>query len=131
MISKQLELCLNTAVETAREYKHEHVTVEHILYALLGDKSILLLFSELGGSVEQVKKHLDKFFRENLENIRLNEVLESPRPTIGFQRVLQNAAQHVLASGKEVIHCSSVFVAIFHEKNSHARYFIEQQQINK
>lgn len=128
MLSRELELSLNLAVNEATKRGHEYVTIEHILYALLYDQDIIDLIKECGGSIESVRDDLESFFKESIKGDILQEG-HLPKPTIGFQRVIQRAAQQVHAAGKETINCSNVIVSIYSEKDSFAVYFLQKQDI--
>lgn len=130
MISPELEVSLNLAINEAKKYKHEYVTLEHLLYALLQDADYANVIIACGGSLQQAYQDLNHYFKSHLENDLLLET-STPQPTLSFQRVLKRAAQHVLASGKERIYGDSVLVSIFSEKESFAAYFLEKQNITR
>lgn len=130
IISPELESSLNLAIEEAKKYGHEYLTVEHLLYALLLDTSYVKVILACGGSVNQALSDLRYYFDNHLEKNILPRT-EAPQPTLSFQRVIRNAAQHVLSSGKEKIYGDSVLVAIFSEKETYASYFLEKQNISQ
>lgn len=130
IISPELEGSLNLAIEEAKKYGHEYLTVEHLLYALLLDTSYVKVILACGGSVDQTLADLRYYFENHLEKNILAES-EAPQPTLSFQRVIRHAAQHVLSSGKEKIYGDSVLVAIFSEKETYASYFLEKQSISQ
>lgn len=130
IISPELELSLNIAIEKAKKHGHEYLTVEHLLYAILQDQAYVKAIVACGGSHEQMLRDLDDYFKDHLEGNVLGES-ETPQPTIGFQRVIKRAAQHVLASQKEKIYGDSVLVAIFGETESVASYFLDRQKISR
>ncbi len=130
IISPELETSLNLAIEEAKKYGHEYLTVEHLLYALLLDPAYVKVVLACGGSVKQALADLRHYFENHLEKNILPRA-EAPQPTLSFQRVIRNAAQHVLSSGKEKIYGDSVLVAIFSEKETYASYFLEKQNISQ
>ncbi|MBI2602150.1 MAG: ATP-dependent Clp protease ATP-binding subunit ClpA [Deltaproteobacteria bacterium] len=130
MISPELEVSLNLAIEEAKKYGHEYLTVEHLLFALLQDAAYMKVILACGGSVKQTYEDLRNYFDSHLEKDILPPS-ESPQPTLSFQRVIRRAAQHVLSAGKEKIYGDSVLVAIFAEKETYASYFLEKQNISQ
>ena len=130
MLSQDLEVSLNLAVSEATRRGHQFITVEHILYALLHNASAREAIEACGGSIESVRDDLEKFFDEHIDGNALKQG-QLPQPTIGFQRVIQRAAQHVQSSGKEKIQGSNVLVAIFSEKDSFAVFYLEKEKITR
>lgn len=130
IISPELEVSLNLAIEEAKKYGHEYLTVEHLLYALLQDTAYIKVIVACGGSAKQTLEDLRHYFDNNLEKNVLPKT-EAPQPTLSFQRVIRRAAQHVLSSGKEKIYGDSVLVAMFSEKETYASYFLEKQNITQ
>ena len=130
MISPELEISLNLAVSEAARRGHEYVTVEHVLFALLHNKSAKRVIRACGGSVDKTREQLEDYFRENHGQDKLEDG-QMPQPTLAFQRVIQRAAQHVRASGKERINGENILVSIFSERESFAVYFLGQQNIKR
>ncbi len=130
MLSHALELALNLAVTEAARRRHEFVTVEHILYALLFDNRVKNAVIACGGSVEEALDDLENFFLEKITQVDEGESF-IPQPTIGFQRVIQSAVNQVRASGQESIQGEDVLVAMFSEKESFAVYFLAKQNISR
>ncbi len=130
MLSPDLEISLNLAVSEATRRGHPFVTVEHILYALLHNSTARDAIEACGGVIENVRKDLENFFEEHIESNSLRQG-QLPQPTIGFQRVIQRAAQHVQSSGKEKIQGANVLVAIFSEKDSFAVFYLEKEKITR
>ena len=130
MISRELEMTLNLAVQEATRRNHEYVTVDHIFYALLFDKSTSDVLEACGGEIRQFRKDLENYFDEHLSEQHL-EGGDLPKPTVGFQRVLQVAAQQVQSSGKETIYGSNILIAIFSEEDSFSAYFMAKQEVNR
>ncbi|RYZ57081.1 MAG: ATP-dependent Clp protease ATP-binding subunit ClpA [Proteobacteria bacterium] len=130
MLSPDLEVSLNLAVSEATRRGHPYVTVEHILYALLHNATAREAIEACGGAIDSVRRALESFFEEHIDNHSLKSG-QLPQPTIGFQRVIQRAAQHVQSSGKEKIQGANVLVAIFSEKDSFAVFYLEREKITR
>ncbi len=130
MLSKSLEIALVRAIREAKSYKHEYVTVEHMLYGLLHDELAEYIIKECGGSAENLKKRLESFFSGELPTYRSNEMSE-PAQTVGFNRVLQRAVAHVQSCGKKEVDSGDVLVAIFSEAESHAVYFLGSEGLGR
>lgn len=130
MISPELEISLNLAVSEAARRGHEYVTVEHVLYALLFNDSAAKALRACGGSVEVTRQYLEKYFSENLP-AEDQKASQMPQPTLAFQRVIQRAAQHVRAAGKDKIRGENLLVSIFSERESFAVYFLRKQNITR
>lgn len=130
MLSPDLEVSLNLAVSEATRRGHQYVTVEHILYALLHNQTARDAIEACGGHIENVRRDLERFFEEHIEGNNLKEG-QLPQPTVGFQRVIQRAAQHVQSSGKDKIQGSNVLVAIFSEKDSFAVFYLEKEKVTR
>ncbi len=128
MLNKELELTLNNAFREARELRHEFMTVEHLLLALLDNPSASQVLNACGANLNSLHKDLIRFIQENSPIIDENDDRET-QPTLGFQRVLQRAVFHVQSSGKNEVNGANVLIAIFGERESHAAYFLSQQNI--
>ncbi|MEC9248540.1 MAG: ATP-dependent Clp protease ATP-binding subunit ClpA [Pseudomonadota bacterium] len=128
MLSKELEATLNLAFREAREKRHEFMTVEHLLLALLDNTSAVKVLTACGGDVNALRRQLATFINDSAPIIA-EEVERDTQPTIGFQRVLQRAVFHVQSSGKKEVTGANVLVAIFGERESHAVYLLNQQNI--
>lgn len=129
MISPSLEKSFNIAVKLAQKLGHEFVSLEHVLYALLENPEASRAILACGGSLSQTRDELDRYFTEKVSASLLEG--DSPQPTLGFQRVLQMAAQQVVSSGKERIFGDTVLVAMFSEKESFAVWFLKKQEITR
>ncbi|HEV7713968.1 MAG TPA: ATP-dependent Clp protease ATP-binding subunit ClpA, partial [Steroidobacteraceae bacterium] len=128
MLSNELEYCLNDAFHQAREARHEYLTVEHLLLAILDTPKVREILRACGADLaklkQEVKEHIDQ------STPRLDETEEREvQPTLGFQRVLQRAVFHVQSSGKKEVGVGNVLVAIFSEKQSHAVYLLNRQHV--
>ena len=130
MLDNELEQTLNNLFAEAREQRHEFMTVEHLLFALLNNNSAASVLKACGANLNVLHNNLIKFIQEN--SVIVNDIDErDTQPTIGFQRVLQRAVFNVQSSGKQEVNGSNVLVAIFGERESHAVYFLNQQNITK
>ncbi|HIJ79000.1 MAG: ATP-dependent Clp protease ATP-binding subunit ClpA [Desulfobulbaceae bacterium] len=130
MINAKLEMALVRAIREAKSRKHEHVTVEHILYGLLDDELATRIIDVCGGDAENMKKRLEEFFVSNLPMVQ-GEPGHDPIQTLGFNRVLQRAIAHVQSSGKKEVDAGDVLAAIFSETESFAVYFLHSEGISK
>jgi ATP-dependent Clp protease ATP-binding subunit ClpA len=128
MLSKELEVTLNLAFKEAREQRHEYMTVEHLLLALLDNPTASKVLKECGAKLERLRADLRKFIDEHSPILPDGEERDT-QPTLGFQRVLQRAVFHVQSSGKKEVTGANVLVAIFGERESQAVYFLNQQSI--
>ena len=130
MLDKELEETLNNLFAEAREQRHEFMTIEHLLFALLNNNSATSVLKACGANLNGLHNDLIKFIREN-STIISNIDERDTQPTIGFQRVLQRAVFNVQSTGKQEVNGVNVLVAIFGERESHAVYFLNQQNITK
>jgi ATP-dependent Clp protease ATP-binding subunit ClpA len=128
MLDKELEITLNNAFRQAREQRHEFMTVEHLLLALLDNPSAARVLRACGANLNTLHNDLRKFINENSPILPEGDERDT-QPTLGFQRVLQRAVFHVQSSGKKEVSGANVLVAIFGERESHAVYFLAQQNI--
>lgn len=130
MYSKEFQITFMLAFKTAQQYRHEYVLLEHVLYALLHDPDTREVLEACGGDVEQLKEQLVEFFTNEVENIPgKSDYL--PEESLAVQRVIQRAANHVISSDKEAINGVNILVAMFSEEESHAVYFLLQQEITR
>ena len=130
MLSKELEFTLNLAFKEAREKRHEFMTVEHLLLALLDNATAMDVLKSCGADADKLKKELTGFLDETTPLLPPNDNRET-QPTLGFQRVLQRAVFHVQSSGKKEVTGANVLVAIFSEQESQAAYFLNKQDITR
>jgi len=130
MLSKELEFTLNLAFKEAREKRHEFMTVEHLLLALLDNPTAAEVLKSCGADLDRLKKELTGFLDETTPLLPPNDNRET-QPTLGFQRVLQRAVFHVQSSGKKEVTGANVLVAIFSEQESQAAYFLNKQDITR
>lgn len=130
MISKELEKTLNFAVQVAHDARHEFVTTEHLLLALLDNNSALSVLQACHANIDKLRSQLSSHLSEHVPQVDdLPEV--KTQPSIGFQRVLQRAIVHVQSSGKSEVEGENVLVAIFSEQDSHAVYYLDQQNVTR
>ncbi len=130
MIAQELEISLHMAFVEARQKRHEFITVEHLLLALLDNPSAAETLRACGGNLELLRKDLARFIEEHTPSIEGKDDIDT-QPTLGFQRVIQRAILHVQSSGKKEVNGANVLVAIFGEKDSHAVYYLQKQTITR
>ncbi len=130
MLSKDLELTLNRAFKSARERRHEFMTVEHLLHALLENAAVTEVLNACNVNVSNLRKALTVYLDQNTPILREDDHRET-QPTLGFQRVLQRAVFHVQSSGKKEVTGANVLVAIFGEQESHAVYLLNKNDITR
>jgi len=130
MISKELERSLNFAVQVAHDARHEFVTTEHLLLALLENNSAMAVLQACGADLDEMRSSLKLHLTDNSPLIDEGSEVKT-QPSIGFQRVLQRAIVHVQSSGKTEVDGENVLVAMFSEQESHAAYFLDQQNITR
>jgi len=132
MIAQELEVSLHMAFVEARQQRHEFITVEHLLLALLDNPSAAEVLRACAANIEDLRKSLTGFIKENTPTVGGTEEVDT-QPTLGFQRVIQRAIMHVQStgSGKKEVTGANVLVAIFGEKDSHAVYYLHQQGVTR
>jgi ATP-dependent Clp protease ATP-binding subunit ClpA len=132
MIAQELEVSLHMAFVEARQQRHEFITVEHLLLALLDNPSAAEVLRACAANIEDLRKSLSTFIRENTPTVGGSEEVDT-QPTLGFQRVIQRAIMHVQSTGggKKEVTGANVLVAIFGEKDSHAVYYLHQQGVTR
>ena len=130
MLSKELEASLNVAFNEARNKRHEYITVEHLLLALLDNSSANSVLKACGADLLRLKGDISQYLDENTPVFHEDQIGEV-QPTLGFQRVLQRAVFHVQSSGKKEVTGANVLVAIYGEQESQAIYLLHQQDVNR
>lgn len=132
MIAQELEVSLHMAFVEARQQRHEFITVEHLLMALLDNPSAAEVLRACSANIDDLRKSLAQFIKENTPTVGGTEEVDT-QPTLGFQRVIQRAIMHVQStgSGKKEVTGANVLVAIFGEKDSHAVYYLHQQGVTR
>src|SRR5262249_52262869 len=128
MLSNELEYCLNEAFQNAREARHEFMTVEHLLLAILDTPKVREILRACGADTQKLRSELKAFIDQTTPRIPATDEREV-QPTLGFQRVLQRAVFHVQSSGRKEVTVANVLVAIFGEKQSHAAYLLSMQDV--
>ena len=132
MIAQELEVSLHMAFVEARQQRHEFITVEHLLLALLDNPSAAEVLKACAANIDDLRKSLTTFIKENTPTVSGSDEVDT-QPTLGFQRVIQRAIMHVQStgSGKKEVTGANVLVAIFGEKDSHAVYYLHQQGVTR
>jgi len=132
MIAQELEVSLHMAFVEARQSRHEFITVEHLLLALLDNPTAAAVLRACAANIDDLRKNLTNFIQDNTPVVSGNDEIDT-QPTLGFQRVIQRAMMHVQStgSGKKEVTGANVLVAIFGEKDSHAVYYLHQQGITR
>ncbi|MBT3826435.1 MAG: ATP-dependent Clp protease ATP-binding subunit ClpA [Nitrosomonadales bacterium] len=128
MIAQELEVSLHMAFMDARQKRHELITVEHLLLAMLDNPSASEVLNSCGANLEKLRENIAGHIEEHTPKVSGKEEVDT-QPTLGFQRVIQRAMLHVQSSGKKEVTGANVLVAIFGEKDSHAVYFLHQQGV--
>ncbi len=130
MINKELSETLGFAVREAKKRRHEYVSIEHVLFAILHDRTGVEIIENCGGNVENLKQRLEEFFNERMESIPEDSdyVIQQ---TLGFQRVIQRAVNHARSAEKPEVAVGDILASIFQEKNSHAEYFLTSEGITR
>jgi len=130
MINKELSETLGFAVREAKKRRHEYVSIEHVLFAILHDRTGVEIIESCGGNVENLKRRLEEFFDERMESIPEDSdyVIQQ---TLGFQRVIQRAVNHARSAEKPEVAVGDILASIFQEKNSHAEYFLTSEGITR
>ena len=130
MLSRNLEESIHRSLAFAAEHRHEFATLEHLLLALIDDKDAAEVLRACGVDLNKLTDELSGYLDNELSGLVMIE-FEDPKPTAGFQRVLQRAAIHVQSSGREEVTGANVLVAIFSERESHAVYFLHEQDMTR
>ena len=130
MIAQELEVSLHMAFMDARQKRHEFITVEHLLLALLDNPSAAQVLRACAANLDTLRQELSEHIARHTPVVEGVEEVDT-QPTLGFQRVIQRAILHVQSSGKKEVTGANVLVAIFGEKDSHAVYFLQQQGVNR
>ena len=132
MIAQELEVSLHMAFVEARQQRHEFITVEHLLQALLDNPSASDVLRACSANVDDLRASLSNFIKDNTPQVSGSEEVDT-QPTLGFQRVIQRAIMHVQSTGngKKEVTGANVLVAIFGEKDSHAVYYLHQQGVTR
>ncbi|MHB1144636.1 MAG: ATP-dependent Clp protease ATP-binding subunit ClpA [Thiobacillus sp.] len=130
MIAQELEVTLHMAFMDARQKRHEFISVEHLLLAMLDNPSAVEVLRACGANIDGMREQLGAFVEEHTPRVEGEGEVDT-QPTLGFQRVIQRAILHVQSSGKKEVTGANVLVAVFGEKDSHAVYFLTQQGVTR
>ena len=130
MIAQELEVSLHMAFMDARQKRHEFISVEHLLLAMLDNPSALDVLRACGANIDTMREQVVAFIEEHTPKVEGEDEVDT-QPTLGFQRVIQRAILHVQSSGKKEVTGANVLVAVFGEKDSHAVYFLGQQGVSR
>jgi ATP-dependent Clp protease ATP-binding subunit ClpA len=130
VLSSELEVCLNEAFQSAREGRHEFMTVEHLLLAIVTTPKVREILRGCGADSARLGRELEEFIDQTTPRLKPDDDREV-QPTLGFQRVLQRAVFHVQSSGRKEVSVANVLVAIFSEKHSHAAYLLALQDVSR
>ncbi|MBU49366.1 MAG: ATP-dependent Clp protease ATP-binding subunit ClpA [Deltaproteobacteria bacterium] len=130
MLSKDVEIVIQVAVNEAGRRGHEFVTVEHLLYALLHDDETVKVLRHCAADVDKLKEQLDEFLSEEIEVVP-EEYYFQPQTSLGFQRVLQRASLHVMGAGKKEVKGYNILISIYREEDSHALYMLQEAGVER
>src|SRR5713226_9527023 len=128
--SRSLEQSLHRALALANERHHEYATLEHLLLALIDDQDASAVMRACNVDLDKLRRSLVAYLESELENL-ITDGAEDSKPTAGFQRVIQRAVIHVQSSGREEVTGANVLVAIFAERESHAAFFLQEQDMTR
>ncbi|MFY9839050.1 MAG: Clp protease N-terminal domain-containing protein, partial [Xanthobacteraceae bacterium] len=128
--SRNLEQSLHRALALANEHHHEYTTLEHLLLALLEDQDAAAVMRACNVDLQKLRRGLVAYLESELDNL-ITDGAEGSKPTAGFQRVIQRAVIHAQSSGHEEVTGANVLVAIFAERESHAAYFLQEQDMTR
>ena len=130
MLTRELQQTINRAAHEAMERRHEYLTLEHLLYALIDDRTGKDVLNNCGGDLPGLKRDLEQFMAENMETLP-SHIEYTPDHTAAFERVFERALIQAQGSGQPTIDASNVLVALYHERRSHAVYLLEKQGISR
>ncbi len=129
-VSRELQLTLQSAYREAVHRRHAYVTVEHLLFALLHDERGIEILKSCGGQIESLKRDLERFFREDLERVPGDEIVEA-RQTLAFHRVLQHAIDHTASAEKDEVEVGDLLIALYQEPDSYAVVLLRSQEVDR
>jgi ATP-dependent Clp protease ATP-binding subunit ClpA len=130
MLSRNLEQTLRQALAQANARRHEYATLEHLLLSLTEDQDAVAVMRACGVDIDKLRRDVTEYIDAELANLAVTRA-DDAKPTAGFQRVLQRAAIHVQSSGREEVTGANVLIALFSERESHAVYFLQQQEMTR
>ena len=129
--TKSLEKAIAKAFQVATEKKHQYVTLEHLLLALVDEEDAQNVMKACSVDTDLLKENLEYYIDNELDNIINSEKNSDPQPTSGFQRVIQRSIVHVQSSGKSEVTGANILVSLFAERESHATYFLQEQEVTR
>src|ERR1700722_5814721 len=129
-ISPEVEIALSVAASDAARRRHEYITIEHLLYALLLDPTTANVVRNSGGDPSGLKKRLEQYLSEQLEQLPEDDA-RTPTPSLGVSRAIRRAANHVKSSGKDEVTGANVLIAMFAERDSQAVALMEGQGVTR
>lgn len=129
--NSDLEKIFERAVEVATKHKHEYITLEHFLFSMVTDEKFNGLLKDFGAEVDQLKKNLEKFIKDELVDIKTDKENFRPKKTNTVERMLNRAFTQVLFGGRTVIEPVDCFISLFSEKKSFAHFFMRKAKIEK
>ena len=130
MIAQELEISLHLAFVEARQKRHQFITVEHLLFAMLDNPSAAHVLRACGADIEELRAVLADFINTHTPLAPGNDEVDT-QPTVGFQRVIQRAILHVQSTNRKEVSGANILVALFSEKDSHAVFFLNQRAITR
>ena len=129
--TKSLEKAISLAFQIATEKNHQYVTLEHLLLSLIDEEDAQNVMKACSVDIDLLKENLEHYTDNELDNIINSEKDEDPQPTSGFQRVIQRSIVHVQSSGKSEVTGANILVSLFAERESHATYFLQEQEVTR
>jgi ATP-dependent Clp protease ATP-binding subunit ClpA len=129
--TKSLEQAISQAFKFATEKKHQYVTLEHLLLALTDETDARNVMKACNVDVDLLNENLEFYIDNELENIVTSDTKLEPQPTASFQRVIQRSIVHVQSSGKNEVTGANILVALFAERESHATFFLQEQEVTR
>ncbi len=129
--TKSLENAISHAFKVASEKNHQYVTLEHLLFSLIDETDALNVMKACSVDTDLLKENLEYYIDNELDNIVNSEKESEPQPTAGFQRVIQRSIVHVQSSGKNEVTGANILVSLFAERESHATYFLQEQEVTR
>ncbi len=130
ILDRGLQKCFRAALEQAREMRHEYVTLEHVLLALLDDPKVKEALKACGADLKRLRARIEAFLHESMEQLP-EGVEDPPQQTMALGRVIQRAAVHVVTTDRSVVDAVEILVSIFREEDSHARHFLEEEGVQR
>ncbi len=129
--TKSLEKSISNAFALASEKNHQYVTLEHLLFSLMDEEDAVNVMKACSVDIGLLRENLEHYIDHELDNIVNSEKLSDPQPTAGFQRVIQRSIVHVQSSGKSEVTGANILVSLFAERESHATYFLQEQEVTR